>query len=794
MAHARRSLLLAFALGTSSAAGAQYTTESFVTFQPGEVPVILTAPHGGAQQPTDVAERTASGANKSSDSLTKELTQALAARLEPLLGGKPYVVIAEFDRQYIDANREDTFVPGNAASLAANQAYNDADGRPVYQTYHGKIRQFIDEIHDTFAVDGVLFDIHGQGRFPSTAYRGTRDGRTACGLTNRHGEAALTGPRSVIGRLAAQGYDVYPPVDAPLGDPSEGLGGLNGGHTVELYGTCTGGNRPEDIDAIQIENGIHLRHASQRADYAQALANAIAGFYASFVDTDHELPPLPDVRADDLPGLTARGTSLGKAVAVGDFDHDGFDDVAAGAPGGRGMVRVFYGHAHGLTAVNSDDIDQSVVDATAEEGDELGAALAAGDFNDDGFDDLAIGSPGENDDATDDGMAVVVYGTAEGLAREVDGEMKAFSFERLSQTHTGATNESGDRFGSTLAAGDFDGDGVSDLAVGVPDEDDDVTNDGMVVVFYGSKADGLLRRVDGKNVAVSFERLAQSHVEATNEAGDRFGAALAAGDFDDDGFDDLAVGTPEENDQADNDGMVVVLYGSSSGMLESVGGEMKAVAFERLSQKHADATAENGDHFGWALAAGDFNYNGVDDLAVGVPDEDDGAADAGMVVVFFGSSAQGLLRRVGGAMKAISFERLSQRHAGATNENGDRFGAALCARDFGGDGVEDLAVGVPDEHDHASHDGMVIAFDGSKEDGLLRRVNGSMTAVGFKRLSQASLSMASEADDRFAFAIAAGDVDGDGNDDLLVGTPGEDIAGSEDSGAVYVRLGREGGL
>ena len=572
------------------------------------------------------------------------------------------------------------------------------------------MREFIDEIAPRFDDPGVLLDIHGQFHAPGTAERGTRDGRTCCGLLARHGAAALNGPRSIFGQLASRGFDVFPPVGEALGDPSESLGNaLQGGHTVEFYGGCSGGVPiPGGIDCIQIESGTYLRRSALRATYAAALADAIGVFFEEFVDTDASASPAGGDRVDDVPALVLRNTArLGAALAAGDFNADGVADVAAGGPA-AGTVRIFYGHRVGLTGVFTEDVAQEDIGATSEDGDDFGATLAAGDFDGDGVDDLAIGTPGEDDQATDDGMVCVVYGRVGGL-RDDDGVLR---FERLSQTHVGARSEDGDRFGSALAAGDFDGDGVDDLAVGVPDENDDARDDGMVVVFYGSVASGLLHRVDGEVRAVAFERLAQVHAGATGEEGDRFGDSLATGDFDGDGFRDLAVGVPGEDDAVTDEGIVIVFRGSIHGLLRLVDGEVQAVASERLSQSHAGATNEAGDRFGSALAAGDFDGSGTDDLAVGVPDEDDEADDAGMVIVFYGSSAHGLLRSVAGAQRAVAFERLSQRHAGATNEAGDRFGASLAMGDFDDDGVGDLAVGVPGEDDEARDDGMVVVFAG----------------------------------------------------------------------------------
>jgi hypothetical protein len=420
------------------------------------------------------------------------------------------------------------------------------------------------------------------------------------------------------------------------------------------------------------------------------------------------------------------GDRFGSTLAVGDFNGDGKDDLAVGVPGENdeatddGMVIVFYGSANGLIssvngrfrAVKYERLGQKHADARSESEDCFGSALTAGDFNGDGKDDLAVGVPGENDAAANDGMVVVFYGSSSGLLQQEGGQWRAVAYERLGQKQVGAASESYDRFGSALASGDFNCDGRDDLAVGVPGEDDEATDDGMVVVFYGSQY-GLLRKVNDQWRAVRYERLGQKQVDAFSESNDRFGQALTAGDFNKDGRDDLAVGVPGENDQATNDGMVVVFYGTSYGLLRQVNGQWRATAYERLGQKHADARSENGDQFGSALTAGDFNGDGKDDLAVGVPFENDAADDDGMVVVFYGSSS-GLLLQENGQWRAARFERLGQKRAGGINEAGDHFGCSLAAGDFDGDGKDDLAIGAPDENVAGKQDaGAVYIYAGS---------------------------------------------------------------------------------
>jgi hypothetical protein len=148
------------------------------------------------------------------------------------------------------------------------------------------------------------------------------------------------------------------------------------------------------------------------------------------------------------------------------------------------------------------------------------------DFNDDGFADLAVGAPLEDvGGATDAGALNVLYGSASGLEPSPD------VFFQGSGGVSGAL-EDDDRFGSAVAEGDFNGDGIFDLAVGAPGETvGSAVAAGAVNVLVGSSG--------GLTGGPLF-------TQGNPEAGDQFGAALAAGDFDDDGVFDLAVGAPGE--------------------------------------------------------------------------------------------------------------------------------------------------------------------------------------------------------------------------------------------------------
>jgi len=363
-------------------------------------------------------------------------------------------------------------------------------------------------------------------------------------------------------------------------------------------------------------------------------------------------------------GAAEPGDGFGSALGVGDFDNDGFDDLAVGVPSEgsaaisqAGAVNVLYGSASGLTSTGNQQFLQGVggVLGTAEVGDELGFALGGGDFNNDGFADLAVGAPFEDVGATFDAGAInVLYGSAADLS--VTGDQVFFQ----GSGGVAGVAEPSDFFGATLAGGDFNNDSADDLAIAAPFEDvGSALDTGAINVLYGSAA-----KLSATNNQQFFQ--GGGGLAGVAEDGDTFGFAFAVGDFNNNGFDDLAVGAVGEDVGAIQDaGAVNVLYGSAA-RLTTAGNQQFFQGSGGLV-----GTAEEGDFVGAALVTGDYDNDTFADLAVGVPFEDIGSIlDAGAVDTVNGSA---------GTLTATGGQQFFQGSGGApgTAEEGDAFGSSL---------------------------------------------------------------------------------------------------------------------
>lgn len=237
-------------LGASLACAAHaYDPEEKVFAKAGTMPVILTVPHDGADSLGWIAARSKGVTMR--DEGTQDIAERTVAAIERKSGLRPYIVIAKFNRRFLDANR------------AEKDAMESPDALPAYQAYHGHVARFVKEARERFPEGAVLIDVHGQADDVNTIFRGTRSGGTVRALTAKHGKAALVGPDSIGGVLQLKGYRIFPETDS---DAKED-GRFNGGHTVFHYGS----GRPGGIDALQFEFGRGVRGSNLPEDFADAI-------------------------------------------------------------------------------------------------------------------------------------------------------------------------------------------------------------------------------------------------------------------------------------------------------------------------------------------------------------------------------------------------------------------------------------------------------------------------------------------------------------------------------------------
>ncbi|MFL5797621.1 MAG: hypothetical protein ACJ77A_06765 [Actinomycetota bacterium] len=456
---------------------------------------------------------------------------------------------------------------------------------------------------------------------------------------------------------------------------------------------------------------------------------------------------------------------------VADFNGDGHADLAIAAAeetvsgaASAGAVHVLDGSSTGLTSTGSRRLTGNTpsVPGSAASGDLFGGALAVGDFDDDGFSDLAVGVPGRDGASFDEGAVVVLYGSAAGLS--------GAGSQRFSAADVGAPPGGGYQLGTALTAGDFDRDGADDLAIGIPGQEvGSQTSAGAVGVLYGNAGTGL--------AGASSQLVTEGDLPGGHPHQDaRFGSALVAADFGLGGEDDLVVGAPLDTDGSTLAGSASIVYGSAAGLDAGTGTIFRSSA---LPGSNPGDTSSFGSAFAWGRLGG----NALADLVVGAPGERAGGRNrAGAVYLLLGRDA---------GVTAAGARRITESSAGVPSvaERDEFFGTALAAGNFGGTTADDLAVSAPAE---------MVA--GIEEAGAVFVVPGSASGpntANTERFTLDTPGVPGRVQDEGFFgegALAAGNFGRGGRADLAVASRFETVVGKSQAGAVRALYGTAGGL
>jgi hypothetical protein len=400
-------------------------------------------------------------------------------------------------------------------------------------------------------------------------------------------------------------------------------------------------------------------------------------------------------------GLNAPGSqasSRGRAPATDDFNHDGYADLAVGAPqatvGGKaraGYVTVMYGSAHGLSASRRAVISRATrgIPGSPSSAEEFGSGVSKGDLNGDGYADLVISGHGSKD-------SVIVWGGKDGLS--------------------GGTRIPG--YGNLAQTGDFNRDGRPDVALfrtGYMSAEDPLTDavvwNGPVSragkpasvtpfhVFTNGSAD-VWQAAAGDVNEDSYSDLALIEyvgegtfktelllggrsgltASATSLPYMTSGSSLAMGDVNGDGYEDLLLGNTESGAK------LITAYGSPDGLLPESG-------WTTITQNTpgVPGTSRTGDAFGSSLSVGDVTGDDIDDVAVGIPGKTvNGRTNAGQVVLLHGGTS---------GLSGTDAQAFNQNTGGVPGiaEKNDRFGGQVHLLDVNGNGHADLAAAAVTE-------------------------------------------------------------------------------------------------
>jgi FG-GAP repeat len=493
-----------------------------------------------------------------------------------------------------------------------------------------------------------------------------------------------------------------------------------------------------------------------------------------------------------------------QTLAVGDFNGDGIQDLAFSAPDAElivgaalrtsGVVYVLFGRKEFPSVIDTAASQPGGTDLTilgAADGDRFGFAVAAADVNGDGVDDLIVGAPQVSSASLQAmGAAYVLLGS-----RSIGGNP---IIDLRQQAADLVIHGAGDRFGAAIAVGDAGGPMVTipikDLFVGAPGSSLD--SNGSAYLLFGRPELGTsIHEIDIAKAA---------DFTITGLARQWLGSALAIGDFNGDGIGDLFAGAPgADRPFRDDSGSPLITPASAAGAVFGLlgpfafGGHISTdTAGQLLSFYGADAN----HHFGQSVAAADVTGDGVADLVVAAPEAAGEWKDASTGITYVMSGHAGAVYAFAGSrdISPRRFDLAAENPFTAYVSFGGTwtgFGLALGSYNVEGnaDAVADVIIGSPGGvSDPASRGvgrgGVLVLFGGRTLGSVTTRPRSPFNPPPEPEEVGVS-SFPLPQNNGFGFAVATGDLNGDGAGDLIVAAPFAEAAGRAQAGQVLIWFG-----